>query len=79
LQLKLSKQQKNQESWATQANRPEFWSKSGRQHLRRGAFMGKLVFGMMQSLDGYIAGTPHGPQLPPPGLAIATSMITSAG
>jgi len=41
--------------------------------------MGKLVFGMMQSLDGYIAGTPHGPQLPPPGLAIATSMITSAG
>ena len=38
-----------------------------------GAHMGKLVFGMMQSLDGYIAGnlaftaTPDGPQLPPPG------------
>jgi hypothetical protein len=29
--------------------------------------MGKLSFGMMQSLDGYIAGTPRGPQLPPPG------------
>jgi dihydrofolate reductase len=29
--------------------------------------MGKLVFGMMQSLDGYIAGLPGGPQLPPPG------------
>ena len=29
--------------------------------------MGKLVFGMMQSLDGYIAGVPGGPQLPPPG------------
>jgi hypothetical protein len=29
--------------------------------------MGKLVFGMMQSLDGYIAGTPAGPQLPAPG------------
>ena len=35
--------------------------------------MAKLVFGMMQSLDGYVAGnlaftaTPDGPQLPPPG------------
>lgn len=29
--------------------------------------MGKLVFGMMQSLDGYIAGPAGGPQLPPPG------------
>jgi dihydrofolate reductase len=29
--------------------------------------MAKLVFGMMQSLDGYIAGVPGGPQLPPPG------------
>lgn len=26
--------------------------------------MGKLVFGMMQSLDGYIAGATGGPQLP---------------
>jgi dihydrofolate reductase len=29
--------------------------------------MGKLLFGMMQSLDGYIAGTTGGPQLPAPG------------
>jgi dihydrofolate reductase len=29
--------------------------------------MGKLIFSMMQSLDGYIAGAPGGPQLPPPG------------
>jgi dihydrofolate reductase len=29
--------------------------------------MAKLVFGMMQSLDGYIAGVPGGPQLPVPG------------
>jgi len=29
--------------------------------------MGKLVFGMMQSLDGYVAGAAGGPQLPPPG------------
>jgi len=32
--------------------------------------MGKLVFGMMQSLDGYVAGVPDGPQLPPPGDAL---------
>jgi dihydrofolate reductase len=32
--------------------------------------MGKLVFGMMQSLDGYIAGVEGGPQLPPPGAAL---------
>lgn len=32
--------------------------------------MGKLVFGMMQSLDGYVAGAPGGPQLPPPGEAL---------
>ena len=29
--------------------------------------MGQLVFGMMQSLDGYIAGVADGPELPPPG------------
>jgi dihydrofolate reductase len=29
--------------------------------------MGKLVFGMMLSLDGYVAGVEGGPQLPPPG------------
>jgi dihydrofolate reductase len=29
--------------------------------------MAKLVFGMMQSLDGYIAGVADGPQLPAPG------------
>ena len=32
--------------------------------------MAKLVFGMMQSLDGYIAGVPGGPELPPPGAAL---------
>jgi dihydrofolate reductase len=32
--------------------------------------MGKLVFGMMQSLDGYVAGVPGGPQLPMPGDAL---------
>ena len=29
--------------------------------------MGKLVFGMMQSLDGYVAGVDGGLELPPPG------------
>jgi len=29
--------------------------------------MAKLVFGMMQSLDGYVAGVAGGPQLPVPG------------
>jgi dihydrofolate reductase len=29
--------------------------------------MGRLVFGMMQSLDGYVAGVYGGPELPPPG------------
>ena len=29
--------------------------------------MAKLVFGMMQSLDGYVAGAAGGPQLPRPG------------
>ena len=29
--------------------------------------MGKLVFGMMQSLDGYVAGASGGQQLPRPG------------
>ncbi|MGE5101777.1 MAG: dihydrofolate reductase family protein [Deltaproteobacteria bacterium] len=32
--------------------------------------MGKLVFGMMQSLDGYVAGVAGGPQLPPPGVEL---------
>jgi len=32
--------------------------------------MGKLVFGMMQSLDGYVAGVAGGPELPPPGIAL---------
>jgi len=33
--------------------------------------MAKLVFGMMQSLDGYIAGVAGGTQLPPPGDQLA--------
>ena len=32
--------------------------------------MAKLVFGMMQSLDGYIAGAEGGPELPMPGPAL---------
>jgi dihydrofolate reductase len=32
--------------------------------------MGKLVFGMMQSLDGYVAGGAGGPELPAPGVAL---------
>jgi dihydrofolate reductase len=32
--------------------------------------MAKLVFGMMQSLDGYVAGAAGGPQLPAPGVAL---------
>jgi dihydrofolate reductase len=32
--------------------------------------MAKLVFGMMQSLDGYVAGAEGGAQLPPPGAAL---------
>lgn len=32
--------------------------------------MGKLVFAMMQSLDGYVAGVAGGPDLPPPGAAL---------
>ena len=32
--------------------------------------MAKLVFGMMQSLDGYVDGVAGGPQLPPPGAAL---------
>ena len=54
--------------------------------------MGKLVFGMMQSLDGYVAGVAGGPgsdgyvaglasglELPPPGdSSIVISTITSA-
>jgi len=29
--------------------------------------MGRMIYGMMQSLDGYIGGAPGGPHLPPPG------------
>jgi dihydrofolate reductase len=32
--------------------------------------MAKLVFGMMQSLDGYVAGLAGSPELPPPGAAL---------
>ena len=32
--------------------------------------MARLVFGMMQSLDGYVAGPQDGPDLPPPGPAL---------
>src|ERR1700683_4226152 len=52
--------------------------------MRRCAGMGKLVFGMMQSLDGYVAGVGGGPgsdgyvaalaaglELPPPGVSLS--------
>ena len=32
--------------------------------------MAKFVFGMMQSLDGYVAGVAGGPELPMPGAAL---------
>jgi hypothetical protein len=32
--------------------------------------MAKLVFGMMQSLDGYVAGAADGPELPAPGVSL---------
>ena len=32
--------------------------------------MARLVFGMMQSLDGYVAGAEGGPELPAPGAAL---------
>src|SRR3569832_1448474 len=32
--------------------------------------MARLVFGMMQSLAGYVAGVAGGPELPPPGPAL---------
>src|SRR6202012_1428534 len=35
--------------------------------------MAKLVFGMMQSLDGYVAGAAGGPELPPPGSVLHPS------
>jgi dihydrofolate reductase len=37
---------------------------------RRYQRMGKIIFGMMQSLDGYVAGVAGGPGLPPPGVAL---------
>src|SRR5258708_32826696 len=38
--------------------------------MRRCEAMGKLVFGMMQSLDGYVDGVAGGLDLPPPGVAL---------
>ena len=32
--------------------------------------MAKLIFGMMQSLDGFVAGPPNGPDLPMPDVAL---------
>ena len=32
--------------------------------------MARLVFGMMQSLDGYVDGVAGGPEMPPPGVAL---------
>ena len=38
--------------------------------MRRYEGVGKLVFGMMQSLDGYVDGVAGGLELPPPGVAL---------
>src|SRR5260370_9618457 len=38
--------------------------------MQRCEGMGKLVFGMMQSLDGYVDGVSGGLELPPPGVAL---------
>src|SRR6478672_11523017 len=38
--------------------------------MRRCEGMGKLVFGMMQSLDGYVDGVAGRLELPPPGVAL---------
>ena len=38
--------------------------------MRKCEGMGKLVFGMMQSLDGYVAGVVGVPELPTPGVAL---------
>jgi len=32
--------------------------------------MGKLVFGLVQSLDGYVAGAAGGMEMPPPGVSL---------
>jgi dihydrofolate reductase len=37
--------------------------------------MGKLVFGMMQSLDGYVAGVAGDLELPPPGIELGRYFI----
>jgi dihydrofolate reductase len=37
---------------------------------KKGPAMARIVFGMMQSLDGYVAGPASGPQLPMPGVAL---------
>jgi len=41
--------------------------------------MAKLIFGMMQSLDGYIAGVEGGPDVPIPGPALHRPAGRSAG
>src|SRR5258708_38850719 len=38
--------------------------------MRRCEGMGKLVFGMMQSLDGYVDGLADGLEFPPPSVAL---------
>ena len=39
--------------------------------MRMGEEMGKLVFGMMQSLDGYVDGVTDRLEFPPPGVALS--------
>ena len=48
----------------------EYRNRSRRASMRRYEGVGKLVFGMMQSLDGYVDGVAGGLELPPPGVAL---------
>src|SRR5262249_18685570 len=52
-------------------SRSEYHKKSCRTSMRRCEGMGKLVFGMMQSLDGYVDGVTGRLEFPPPGVGLA--------
>src|SRR5438874_12081639 len=58
------------------AGAPRFEQRGSHPEERKGvgtdgfSLMGKLVFAMMQSLDGYVDGVSGGLALPPPGVAL---------
>src|SRR4051794_30907121 len=57
------------------ASRSEYREKSCRTSMRRSEAVAKLVFGMMQSLDGYVDGVAGRLALPPPGVALGRHFI----